>query len=776
MQKLLRLWPILLFASFFWQAGAASGIPIRYYGSLNCAIVLDPAAYFPDRTSAYPWVQRTYSSSPSIWSNRFDLRIEGGTQGGNIYFIAPLRLRFATHDYPGEKRRTYRLYNEKWDSTMFFRVGTEKFRAALTQHPNFTPKGLLGNFRSTNRTSFWTGQPDLGLKVEGWPSNKWSILFNAFQTEGNDYVPYAETIPQAAAELRTGATGEGPKVGTFAGAREGRVTYLMGAVEGGGLLQSSDSWGVYLGTKYVSNPGFAANPQDQGAQRVQKYNGKDATLNFSKNALEVNWQGRLKQGKLSLAAAKSVGIWQLYQREANGLATFIDLGQAGGAAYAVNLEDEVVGPGTISANFYFVDPDYQWVLARHPGLAYAYTGRGEYSGKQDSENRFPYLDRARASRQLSDVSRYLGRSSKDLAVSIPGAIGSKPAMLTFKLVANRWLDPLRRIADWDPELDLFSKDDYHQFDAKIKVICSRRDVVSFYGLNRHYDAEMTSWLRGLGVDWQRQVSPQITWNTALDYRYRFLSEEGQGAGSGARLKSSLEGRSDRGALVRFAAELRQGNYDFGLLTPGHDRVLSRPYDYFQIELYAKHSRRLTVGNVSCNLTVGGQFWSQKSSLADVIDGSSLIGYSQVTIPWLGARLSQDISLIAAKGPDDPSMPTGYVTPALDNSLRFQLGGNSSFTMRTTYYPDTALAVTSAQFQIGLSRGGFTVSYGYWENSEANWGRYARYEVAEMIRTENPLTGKKWDEWNYWWVAHRVKEGYRNVAYPNHFIISYTVNF
>ncbi len=770
-----RLSLALIIFGFLCQANHALGIPIRYYGSLDSSIILDAAKYDPARDNAYPWEERIFSSSPSIWSNRINLRIEGGSSGGTLYFVAPLRLRFAGYDYPGGNKRTFRLYNEKWDSTMLFKAGGDRFKATLSQSPNFIPKGLLGNFRATNRTSFWTGQPDLGLKIEGKPSSRLNLLLNAFQTEGNDYVSYTETIPLEARQLATGASGLGPKVGSFTGAREGRASYIVGAIEGTRLLQSSDRWGLYLGRKYVANPGFAINENDQGAQRVQKYDGDNAALAFSKDALEFNWQGRLKQGKLILAGSTSAANWQLYRKTNDELTTVLNLGRIGGNALGINLEDESIGPLSVSANFYVVDPDYQWVLAKDPKQAYAYFGRGQ---NQDVDTDFSYMDTAEASKQLSDVSHYLGRRFQNLILSASGSVGDKPALLTTKALSTSWLDPKRRVAEWDQELDLFSRDDYNQFSTNLLIVCSRKDLLSFQGVNRQYDTEMTSWLRGLTVTWQHRLSSQIAWNTKLDLRSRFLSDQGQGEGSGFRLTSGMDGRTNKGTLLGVAVDMRQGNYDFGLLERGYDAVFQVPYDYRQLELYAKLDSKISVGSMACNLTLGGQFWKQKSSLPAVIDGSSLIGYSKLSIPWAGSRFSQEISLIAAKGPDDPSLPTGYVTPALDNSFRFQLGGsgNSSLTVRTTYYPDAAMAVTSGQYQIGLPRGSFVISYGYWDNSDPNWGRYARYEVAEFMKKENPLTGKRWEDWNYWWVAHRVKEGYRNQAYPNYFMLYYSFNF
>lgn len=761
------------------------GFDLRFNGNYSSTVYLDESRHNPTQSQTYPWVSRTYGSSPSVWDNEFSIDLEGDSARGEMYFRFPLRLRFSLTSLPGQSNKhTYRLVNTRRWSAMTFRLNAGKFSAEVSQSHLFRPQGLLGNFKAANYSDgFWSD--DLGIRISGRTAKGWQYFGNVFQVgtpsgwkNQNRFTHYVESLPEEVARLRTGPNEDGLEVGSFQGAWEARASYAYSGAYGNNLLQAQDSWGIYYGAKTVDNPLLMKNNSDAAGSRVQFFEGMPATLGYTKQALELNWQGNLSTAKIAAAYSISSADWRVNLTQTGG-AEQISLGTIGGGAAMLDLEGMKVGPVTIDGSWRAVSPNYQWVMARAPSQIYALIGRG----KDQKLRHTYYLEQRSVLNTLSEVSRYLGMQSTDFALKLDGKVLDYPSQLSLRLIKNQWLDSLRRVEYWDEDLDLFGNQDYQQTQAELMISPDAANTLTTRGLLRQYQGIGNNYLAQYKVDWQRNFKRTLSLNTNFELRKRFMANAGNDHGLSYYWKSRLEGDVAPNTRGRFSFVSFHGNYDFMGLTGerGYEQITDSSFSYLQAEAYLERRTRVNLFGNNTDFTLLGQVWTQVSDEERIANGTSLVGAVRLSIPWLGGTLRHDIDLIAARGPDNPQLPTGYVIGGLDNKLtyRFRTETNNTLTLRCTNFPKSsglmAYTVFSAQYRMNLAGGWFVINYGFWDNPLDNSGRNAPWLAQDRLNTKrHPLTEEAFNYSNFWWVSKH--EGNRMINYSNYFLINYGINF
>jgi hypothetical protein len=535
-----------------------------------------------------------------------------------------------------------------------------------------------------------------------------------------------------------------------------------------------DVFGLFVGSKYMSNPDFMLNEDSASTQTVSSYNGQTARLAYRKDAVEVNWQRQLYWGDLTLAAALSQGKWWLELTDpAQG--GRVNLGTLKDGAFSVDVAKAAIGPVEVQGRILQVGPDYQWVLARSTESAYGQSYGYKMPGRQ------ALYPQQQVETSLSDVSQYLGMRRLTLNLSLPGTLLGMPATIRAAFLGNSWLDPQRRVADWDQSWGLVTSKDYQQIDLTLEA-SRQRDLFALALVNRNYLAmhreQVPDSLQAAKLNWQRAVGANNSLINTLELRRRALWDGPERDGYSYRFTSTFDGRLSSRIRLSAGVDWRQGNYDFGYMSAiDGDRILATQYRYFQSDLKYQQSKALSLGTLNVNCTLGGHLWLLQTDLLNVPSGLSAIGYGKATIPWFKNALNQNISLIVVSGPKELNFPTGYCIPALDNSLRYDFGGSktTSLTLRTTQFfgdENTApLFVTSARFRILAGSGSFNLYYGYWDWERLWAGDIDRY----LTQRIHPLTGGTWDEWNYWYVS-KLWKTYRSTQYTNHFRLEYAFRF
>jgi hypothetical protein len=413
---------------------------------------------------------------------------------------------------------------------MNFRLGGNKVQAELAQGSLFRSRGLLGNFRAPIYSDgVWTD--DLGLRISGKAAGGWEYFGNVFRRgtpsywrDENRFTHYVETMPEGVAALKTGPNGTGAAAGSFQGGLEERAYYAYGGVEGESLLQAQDSWGIYYGAKMVDNPLLMKNSNDNVGSRLQLYDGKAATLGYSKQALELDWQGKAGAGKLAAAGSVSLAAWRANLTQEGKTES---LGAIGGGAAMLDLEGFKMGSVTIDGFWRTVSPDYQWVMARDPAQTYASLGRGKDLKFFESK----YLASWSALNNVSEVSRYLGMRSADLSASVEGTILEYPSRLTGRIVDNRWLDPLRRTEYWDRDLDLLGNEDYRQAQMDLQLLPDSGKTLSAGTLLRQYLGIGRNYLAQYKLAYQRQLERSLVFTVRSERRERLLANAGHDYGA-----------------------------------------------------------------------------------------------------------------------------------------------------------------------------------------------------------------------------------------------------
>ena len=422
--------------NFYLNNGLASDYPVRYNGFFVNYLYSDLAAHYPTRNPEYPLDYRLYQSSPATWGSRFNMSITAGDRKEGIYLLMPLDLRFGT--YSDGNSRIYRLYN--YMPKGIFAIKDEKIlfsiRTSISGNQDgifrdidygFIPCGFLGNFKTPI-----ANDGTLVAKIKATPSLNKLINIYVMQSNATTFIPFKESIPTKVAELRTGTNELGLPVGKLTHVDEGEFSraknnlpiYILGVYEGKELIKQGDKWGFYLGRKQVSNPGFRENESDKSIKRVNKYADQEAMLGYSKEALEFNWQGNLSAGLLTFASSTSTANWFLYTKNIEGgPSKEIKFDKIGGNALLIKLKEEKIGDLILNGSYRRVDPDYQWVMARHPEYVLLgspvdpYDLLSPFTWRMQEDSTWRYRDLAKADLYLSEVSQYLGMNNWNIEVS-----------------------------------------------------------------------------------------------------------------------------------------------------------------------------------------------------------------------------------------------------------------------------------------------------------------------------------------------------------------------
>ena len=753
--RLNLLLPALLIILFCCTTNAA----IEVSGSLIGLINSRESDHNPARQEGLPWMNRTYSSSPSIFNNELRLEITGS--GDNYSLYLPFRFQFQKFDIQGEDASIYRLRNNRWWPYWPYpnlTVRTGNFEAALRQYRIIPQLGIMGNFYATYRSSYID---DLIMMMNWKPRANMDVRLNLIRNDTPVYYNYAkrvETLPKQVAELRTGGSGTGPTVGSYDGIWTRDPTlWVYGGVEGSAIIQTRDRWGIYFGRVLENNPRFLVNDQDQNGAAVSVYNGQSARLGYTKDALELNWVGRLRpgsRGRLTLAGSVSQAAWRAILP--NSELREVSLGTVGGRALLIDLVNERFGDLTLNTTYRVVEPDYQWVMNYY---------------RDPKPN---LTDPAAETPKLMDVSRYLGRQNLDVSLELPGKIMGTDSVLNTKISANKWFEREWNVVGYDDEMKLYVNEDYLHTQVGVDVRKSTFNRYSIAGFLRQFP-KSEEHMQGAEVLWDYYFNRNLLLTTNLQLRQRHFYEVRKTQATN--ITSKLEGRSTNGTVFRISCQIRDGNYDYGLLEFGYDQPVHHYY-YRVFEAKAKRSIDINVSRQRIRVTIGGHIWDQNTNLSSALNGTSIIGYLGLSTTWFGS-IRQSFSITASRGPQDESFPTAYVKNAIANDFTYRLGRRNDSTLRlkTVYYTNESQLVAAAQYEIKMSHGSLNFAYGRWfedQYSNSSNGHKVILDVWMNGRRRHPMDGSLLDEWNYWWLAQ--ERGYMTSQYNNWYSLEYRIRF
>ena len=178
-------------------------------------------------------------------------------------------------------------------------------------------------------------------------------------------------------------------------------------------------------------------------------------------------------------------------------------------------------------------------------------------------------------------------------------------------------------------------------------------------------------------------------------------------GTTTKLTSTLSGNLGQ-TNYSLALDLRTGNYDYDLLEPLSDQVVS-PYSYLGLSAYLEKSYEFKVKNRDARLTIAGEMIKKETDLANVKKGNSLVGYLDARYP-LGFRWDWITTNIFVQGPVQDNLPSGRLKNISHNELVYTHSKDAAVRIGYTVF-DQEHHNGFVSLKLALGQGNLGVSFG-----------------------------------------------------------------
>lgn len=582
-----------------------------------------------------------------------DLKLYLGNQQQPIYAYLPINL----------NHNKYQLTAASAD--YFFVLQKDPLLLSLTSRGAYyenqayafnSIKDPLGALNHPN-----TEAPVMTLKFLDTLPSGWNIQGYYLADTRSNFIPRTETIPDA--------------VFSAVGTTKDKMLYydespsytMLRATK---PFLGKNSLGVLYGKKEAVN----INPRE--ADNEKPIPNLKHGVGYSKENIGLDLTGQLglfNKPDYTLAIVGSGGEWRNHQKDLDNFwesAGWDSLGKLSGTAYKAGVEGLELGSLTVDGSYHRVDPNFQWIAVRHSRYEYLLgpSEYGAYGHRALYDRDFTRRIANKSKHELSDISTYHALSALQTNIKIPGALalggeggsGNEPVLIPPLAIARAYMKKeeiydyrmLARATDgdgiakspvelsvdlakidnlnqgetyFDPKSNLKLKDGYSQVRGDLNIGYNMNTKINLFGSARNYNTR-NSYYRDLGVAVTSTPIPSlaIVGEAALLQRARPDTQFGEGTLS--RGSVSVEGVTLKGVKLGSSLDYRYGNYDMDLTEETEDRVLKEDYSYLGLRNYLEFAPRIKIGSVQTNTIVAGEIRKDLTSLANLNEGTTYIGY------------------------------------------------------------------------------------------------------------------------------------------------------